>query len=332
MSAYSRVPLRRQLRSMRRVMLACLTTTALLATLSACGTAPYASDGPYVLAGGGRAGIYYTYGEQISGALQQKLGLRLTVEETQGSVDNLLRVASGEALFGFAQADTAADAITGSGEFSAPQPVAAVARVYDEYVHVVVPADSSATGLHDLSGLRVSLGAEGSGVQVIATRVLGAAGVSTDDIKDPSLSLDASIEAMRAEEIDAFFWVGGLPTPSIERLADELPLRMLSIPADVVERVNAGHAGVYRLAEFPIAAYGIEGTPSVTMTVPNFLVVGVDAPEALVYDVTGALFASRVEMAKLVSVAEFLDLREAIYTEPMPLHAGAARYYVDARR
>lgn len=312
-------------------MVAALAATVVLAALAGCGGAQYADGKSYRIAGGGPAGVYYAYGERFAEELHRGLGLDISVSETRGSVDNLLRVGSGDALLGFAQGDTAADAIAGVGAFDEPLPVRAVARVYDEYVHIVVPADSEIRGIAELRGRRVSLGALNSGVAVIAERVLDSSGVPVDAVDNPALGLDDSIRAMEAGEIDAFFWVGGLPTPGIERLSEAMPVRMLSIGADTVEAVNAGHAGVYRIADFPIGAYGIE-TSSETMTVPNYLVTSESAPHDLVYDVAGVLFASRASIARSVPAAAFLDRRQAIFTEPMALHPGAADYYVDTRR
>ncbi|WP_051582932.1 TAXI family TRAP transporter solute-binding subunit [Leucobacter sp. PH1c] len=284
-----------------------------------------------VIAGGGVAGIYYTYGEQLAEALRRELGVDVAVAETDGSVDNLQRVAAGEALIGFSQADTAADAIAGTGSFSEPLPLRAVARVYDESVQVVVPADSEVRSIADLAGRTVSLGSATSGVQVIAGRVLEASGVAPDQVDNPALGLEASIAALRRGEIDGFFWVGGLPTPSIERLARNQPIRLLPIDAGTVSRVNARHAAVYRLTEFPIGISGAEPQTS-TMTVPNFLVAAADADDELIFDATRVLFAARSTIARKVPAAELLDRREAIFTAPLELHPGAAEFYIDARR
>lgn len=309
-------------------------TALLLASaiaLSGCfGTAP-SSDERLQIAGGGTTGVYYSYGEELAAVLHAERGLDIAVAETHGSVDNLNRVGDGRALVGFAQGDTAADAVAGRGDFSQPLPVQAIARVYDEYVHIVVPADSDIERISDLAGRRISLGAPDSGVQVIATRVLDSSNVPLEEIDDPELGLDASLEALQRGEIEGFFWVGGLPTPGIVDLGDDLPIRLIPIGADTVERVNAGHAGVYRIADFPVGTYGVE-TPTATMTVPNYLIVAKDTPDDLVTDITRTLFEQRATIARHVAAAAFLDRRQAIFTSPMDLHDGAVRYFREARR
>ncbi|MBK0421281.1 TAXI family TRAP transporter solute-binding subunit [Leucobacter sp. CSA2] len=309
-----------------RLLVAALCSLLLLTSCSG----PLAGDaGEYTIAGGGTHGIYYAYASEISTQLREG-GLDITVTSTAGSLDNLRRVADGRALLGFAQADAAADAVAGTGAFSKPEPIRAVARVYDEYVHVLVPESSSITGLGDLRGKRVSIGDENSGVRVVATRALAAAGLSEGDFTPVSLGLDDSVTAMQNGEIDAIFWVGGIPTPGIERLAVTTPLRLLPIPADVVETMNSEHNGVYRMSDVPEGSYGTHSSIQ-TMTIPNYLIVSAGAPDALVSEVVATIFAARPAMSKRVPVAALLDRRQAIFTAPVPLHPGAEDYYTSHR-
>ncbi|EFP00905.1 hypothetical protein CRE_21105 [Caenorhabditis remanei] len=189
-----------------RILGVLLAAFAVLLGATGCADPGYDRTQQYFIAGGGIAGIYFNYGDQYAQALHRELGINVSVSETNGSVDNLQRVASGRALLGFAQADTAADAITGTGSFDTPLPLRAIARVYDESVQVVVPADSDVREIADLAGRTVSLGSATSGVQVIASRVLTASGVAPDRIENPALGLDESIAALRRGEIAAFFW------------------------------------------------------------------------------------------------------------------------------
>lgn len=284
-----------------------------------------------LIAGGGVTGIYYAYGQQLAELLSAELTADFAVTETDGSIDNLLRTGTGQALVGFAQSDAAADAVAGTGAFSSPLPILAVARLYDEYVHVVVRADSDIARISDFEGRAVSLGAKNSGVTVVATRVLDASGVSVASLDNRELGLASSIEALRSGQIEGFFWVGGLPTPGIVQLADALPIRLLSIDSETVARINAVHTGIYRLAEFPVGAYGREG-PTSTMTVPNFLVASEEVPDEVVYDILTVLFDKRLEIARQVPAAALLDRRQAIFTDPLELHPGAIRYYTETRR
>lgn len=292
---------------------------------------PDRHEGTYEIAGGSATGVYFAYGEQMATVLTAESGTDFTIAETNGSVENLLRVGTGDALLGFAQSDAAADAVAGVGEFEEPLPIRALARLYDEYVHVVVREDSEIGDITDLAGHTVSLGAEHSGVAVVASRILTAAGVDEASVENPRLDLGESIEAMEQGEIDGFFWVGGLPTPGIENLVESVPTRLLPVDAELVDRVNSVHDGVYRVSDFPVGAYGHD-EPTSTMTVPNFLIASDAAPDDLITDALRIIFDARAEIAQFVPAFALLDRRQAIYTDPITLHPGAIEYYRGVRR
>jgi TRAP transporter TAXI family solute receptor len=186
------------------------------------------------------------------------------------------------------------------------------------------------TSLRDLEGLTVSLGAENSGVNVIAARVLDAAGVDVASVRDPQLDLGESIMAMERGQIDGFFWVGGLPTPGIVELSEATPVRLLPIEQDWVNEVNDRYSDAYRPADVPAGTYGI-ATSAATMAVPNYLVTAASTPDGVARDILSGLFDARLRIAGEVPAAALLDRRSAIFTGPVPLHPGAIDYYRDLR-
>lgn len=311
-----------------RAVAAALAAVVVAITLSACDrrSPDWEQEGSPVIASGSATGVYFAYGSRLAEELSSELGIPVTAAETAGSVDNLLRVGSGEALLGFAQGDAAADAVNGKGAFDRPLPIEAVARLYDEYLHIVVRGDSDILAVPDLAGRRISLGAENSGVHVIAGRVLEAAGVDETSIEDPQLDLTASIRAMEAGDIDGFFWVGGLPTPGIEDVAANLPVRLLPVERAWVNAVNEAYSDAYRPADLPVGTYGLTASAP-TMAVPNYLVTSSSTPDGVVRDVLDGLFGARSRIAEEVPAAALLDRRQAIFTEPVRLHPGAVAYY-----
>jgi TRAP transporter TAXI family solute receptor len=315
----------------RRTSAVAVSLASVLLAVAACtGTgSPTAGDERHVIAGGGTTGVYYNYGKYLAASMSNELGLTVVVAESNGSVENLEAVAAGRALLGFAQGDTADDAVSGRAPFDEPLPVRAVARVYDEFVHVVVPADSAIEDLEDLRGRRVSLGAPGSGTEIISQRILAAADLDLAELSNASLGIDASIEALLTGDLDAFIWVGGLPTPGMSSLESQMAIRLLPVE-DQVDQINADYGGVYRHAVVPKGMYGIpESVPA--MAVPNYLVVSADTPDELVYDALTVLFGERLSIARHVPAAGLLDRRRAIFTEPVELHEAAARYYRDTK-
>jgi hypothetical protein len=282
-----------------------------------------------VISGGGMTGIYFSYGGGLGKALSDRYGVGSEVLQTGGSIENLRNLANGSAQLAFSTADAAADATAGREPFSEAIPVRAVARVYDDFVHLVVPASSDIEAIWDLRGRTVSLGAEGSGTEIIAGRLLAAAGVATGEIVSVSLGIDESIDAMRSGDIEAFFWSGGLPTPGVQELAADLPIRLVPL-REVVEAVRSKYGSGYRHGVVPEGTYGLDEDVA-TMAVPNFLMVRADLADDVAYEIVDTLFDERAAIAQQVPAAALLDRSRAIFTEPVDLHPGALRYYRDTK-
>jgi TRAP transporter TAXI family solute receptor len=308
----------------RRSVLRWLGAVGLLTALPAC-SSPY-SGTRLTLATGGTQGVYFALGNALADAWQQKLGLgaRPGVLATAGSVDNLRLLAAGAADVVFSQVDTAADQLERSapGDPRAPR---ALARIYDDVVHVVVRADSPATTLAGLRGARVSLGARDSGVYVIATRLLGVAGLAPEtDLQAEQLGINESVAALESGAIDAFFWSGGVPTDGISQLAKAVPIRLLDLE-DVVTPVRAAFPA-YAPGTVPAATYGIP-EPVTTLLVRNFLLVAAAMPDDLANALVRGLFEAQPDLAVASPAALTIDPRAAIGTQPVPLHPGAERFF-----
>ena len=141
------------------------------------GTAPQTSRGCRSRRGARAASTTSTAAPSPRSLTRHVPDVEATAEVTAASVENLDFLAQGSADLAFSLADTAADAVAGRERFPSPLPVCALASLYDNVTHVVVDADGPVRTLADLRGRRVSLGAPNSGTEVIAARVLRAAGL-----------------------------------------------------------------------------------------------------------------------------------------------------------
>ncbi|HEX4701878.1 MAG TPA: TAXI family TRAP transporter solute-binding subunit [Pseudonocardiaceae bacterium] len=274
------------------------------------------------IATGSSDGVYYEIGTELASSWAGALDIaRPTVLETAGSPANIALLRSGAADIAFSSADAVADPDKG------PRQLRALARIYDDYIQVVVRADLPIHKLADLSGRRVSVGPPTSQVHLVADRILAAGDVH--DMASAELNLNDSISALKTGKIDAFFWSGGLPTPSIATLAQSVGIRLLDLgsdPSGVLPTMQKLHS-VYSTAVVPAGTYE-PGSPSVTtLVVPNFLLVtdrmSNDVAEALVR----GLFNATGQLSGLNAAALAIDVHTAIYTEPVRLHPGAENYY-----
>ncbi|MFD6953206.1 transporter [Nocardiopsis sp. TSRI0078] len=287
---------------------------------------------------GGTGGVYHVYGAGLAQAATADPDTEIVALTTAASVENNRLVAAGAVDAAFTLADVAALAVAGEPPFGEPLPVSAIARLYDNHTHLVVRADSPYESVSDLAGSTVSVGARGSGTEMMAERLLdlvalgeAAPGVRTGqrDVTRLRLPIDASARALEEGRIDAFFWSGGLPTQAVADLAGRTPVRLVDLAEHVPELI--GRHGEY-FSELPVPAGTYPGVPAVrTIGVPSLLVVNTSMPDDVARDLTRLLFDSRAELAGFHPVALHLHPRSAIATLPVPLHPGAAAYYREVK-
>jgi TRAP transporter TAXI family solute receptor len=302
----------------------------LLLVVAGCGGPP---QPPWrlVIATGGQEGVYYAYGEGLAGVARERLpGARPQVISTPASVENLRLVGEGRADVAFTLADSAALAFEGRAPFTERVPVVALARLYEDYTHLVVAADSSIRRLVDVKGRVVSLGAAGSGTELIATRLLTVAGMEQGDVRVRRLQIGDAADALRDGRVDAFFFDGGLPTGAIAELARVMPIRLIDLSA-YVEPLRRRYGAFYEERSIFASAYGLDGQVR-TVGVPNYLVVNASMADERAYQLTRLLFTRRDELAAVHPEALHLNRRSAVSTDPLPLHPGAMRYYREAKR
>src|SRR5215211_2617814 len=228
-------------------------TIAILAmTISAClafaGIA-YAQQKTMSIGTGGTGGVYYPLGGAVANVLSKNLpNVQATAEVTGGSIDNLKLIGTGQSELGFTMADAALDALKGEDKFkSGKLPLQALLVVYPNRMHVVTVEGTGIQTMADLKGKRVSTGSPGSATEVMAFRVIEAAGLDKDkDLKRERLGVSESVNAVKDRKIDAFFWVGGLPTAAVSDLANSPGVKIKMIDhADVVAKMNQKYGQLY---------------------------------------------------------------------------------------
>ncbi|WP_091310486.1 TAXI family TRAP transporter solute-binding subunit [Micromonospora chersina] len=270
------------------------------------------------IATGSPTAVYHAFGQSLAALLNRELpGVRASVVVTAASAQNVRLVGAGEAELGFTQADVLPP--------HAPEhpTVLAVARVYDDLLHLVTTAGGPVRTLADLRGRRVSVGADGSGTEVTATRLLTVAQLGGTVVQE-HLGLDDSVAALRAGRIDAFFFSGGLPVRGVAELAGRTSIRMVDL-GEWTEPLRSGYGQVYVTRDIPRSVYGSD--PVSTVANPNYLIVRADLPTELVREVTRLLMERREELAAAHPAAGRMSPRAAIVTTPLPLHPGAAEWY-----
>ena len=289
----------------------------------------WAQSQAILIATGGTGGAYYPLGVGIASLLSKHLpGVHASAQVTGGSVDNLRLIGAGRAVLGLAMGDAALDALNGVGKFQGNKiAVRTLMVLYPTPVHVISVAGRGIEKIDDLKGKRVSTGSPGSATEIVAFQVLEAMGFDKDkDIKRERLSVGESVNAIKEDKIDAFFWVGAVPTPALVDLAAMPDLRVKLIDtADLVGAMNRTYSNVYSKGVIKAGSYSGQIADNAIVVVQNLLVASETMPEQLAYNIVKTLMEKKPEL--VAAEAEHLTINSQIpANSPIPFHPGAAMY------
>lgn len=186
---------------------------AALGAIVALATAPAtAQDFGKAVMTGGATGTYIKIGRDLAGLMAQ-CGQTLDVIESAGSLENFMAVRTRRnTQFGIVQNDVLEYLKT----YSANDPDVARAiygvriafPLYDEEVHLLARSDIDS--IADLAGKRVAIGVENSGTFLTASLVLDLTGAKPAERRQ--IAPADALPALKAGDIDAFFYVAGAPT------------------------------------------------------------------------------------------------------------------------
>ena len=286
------------------------------------------------IATGGTGGVYYPLGGGLANVLSKEIpGLQATAEVTGGSVDNLKLINSGQSELAFVMADAALDALNGEDKFKGSKvPVRTLMVLYPNQMHVVTIEGTGIEKLADLKGKRVSTGSPGSATEVMAFRVIEAAGLDKDkDMKRERLGVAESVNAIKDRKIDAFFWVGGLPTAAVTDLAATPGVKMKMIDhSEVVDKMNAKHGNLYAASVIKAGVYPSQDKDNKNTVVWNILVANASLPDEMAYKVVKTMIEKKADLVAVHQEAKSFSLDNQIKSNSsIPWHPGAVKYFAE---
>jgi uncharacterized protein len=302
--------------------------------LAALAFAAAASAQNISIATGGTGGVYYPMGGGLAAVLSKYVpGMQATAEVTGGSVDNLKLIGTDKPYIGFTMADAGLDALKGDDKFKGNKiPVRTLMVLYPNRMHIVTTEGRGINKLADLKGKHVSTGSPGSATEVMAFRILEAAGIDKDkDVKRERLGAAESVNAIKDNKIDAFFWVGGLPTAAVTDLANTPGNKVKLIDhADVVAKMNQKYGNLYVEDTIPKATYKGMEADNHQATVMNLLVAHANMDDKTAYNIVKTIFDKKQELIAVHKEAENFKLEnQKAAATPIPFHPGAAKYFAE---
>jgi TRAP transporter TAXI family solute receptor len=281
---------------------------------------------------GGTGGVYYPLGGGMANILTKAIpGLQATAEVTGGSVDNLKLLGAGRSEMGLSMADAALDAEKGTGKFAgAKVPVRTLMILYPNQMHVVSIEGAGVEKMADLKGKRVSTGSGGSATEVMAFRVIEAAGLDKDkDMKRERLGVAESVNALKDRKIDAFFWVGGLPTAAVTDLGATPGVKIKLVDhAEVAGKMNAQYGNLYAASTIKAGTYPGQTTDNKNTVVWNILVANANMTDQMAYDIVKTIVDKRDDLIAVHKEAKNFTVDNQVKDySPIPWHPGAVKYF-----
>jgi hypothetical protein len=295
---------------------------------------------------GPTTGVYFPVGALIASVVSNPPGSRpcdrggscgvpnliAVAQATQDSIERLRNISDRRIESGLVQADVAYLAFHGKGPFARQKlgNLRAIATLYPEYLHVVVRTEDRIRSFGDLKGKRVGLDLDGSGTRIMVQSVLPQVGVRATEMTVHSMAVSQAADQLRARRLDAFAFASGLPVESIQRLADDVPIALLSVPKAVALRLAKSDPGLLP-GELPAGVY--KGVPATaTVSTDAVWVVSAEIDPDLVYALTRALWHpnNRRLLDSGPPAGQSMRLDRALDGLTIPLHPGAERYYREA--
>src|SRR6266403_1372046 len=284
------------------------------------------------IATGGTGGVYYPLGGGMAAVLSKYVpGMQATAEVTGGSVANLQLIGTGKPYLGMTMADATLDAYKGQDKFTGkPVPVRTLMVMYPNRMHVVSIEGAGVNKIADLKGKRVSTGSGGSATEVMAFRVIEAAGLDKDkDLRRERLGVAESVNAIKDRKIDAFFWVGGLPTAAITDLASTPGVKIKLLDhADLVPAMNRKYGDLYTASTIKAGAYPGTDKDNAIAEVWNLIVTGDKMSSDDAYAIVKTLVEKKADIVAVHKEAESFSLDNQVQERsPIPFHPGALKYF-----
>lgn len=313
-------------------------SAALAATIAMSGVAAQAET--YVLATASTGGTYYPVGVALATLVKVKLepkqGIGMAAISSAGSGENVRLIREGEAQFGIMQGLYGYYAATGTGpleEVGPQENLRSVSMLWQNVEHFVVDTDAAATGtvgdLVSLKGEAMAFGKQNSGT--IGSNGTILAGLGVDINTDYELvhgGYGPSAEALQNGQVKGIGTPAGVPVGAVSQLMASAgdKVTLLNFTEDQIAQADGGR-GLWTPFTIEAGTYPGQDEAVQTIAQPNFLATSADLPEEDVYQITKAMYENLPFLNAIHPATKAMAVERAIAGLPLPLHAGAVKYY-----
>lgn len=278
---------------------------------------------------GGESGTYYAFGSVIAQHATNNTDVQVTAASSGGSQANVQEIEDGTAELGFVQSDVMSYAYDGTNLFEgAPvKTFSVLGALYQEQVQIVT-CDENIKSVADLKGKNVSIGAAGSGVYFNAIDILGAYGITENDINPTYQSFGDSADSLKDGKIDAAFIVAGAPTTAIVDLSTSKTAYLISLDQEHIQKLIQENS-FYSEATIPAGTYSGQDQDVTTVGVDAVIIVDNAVSEDDVYALTADIFDNAKDLVENHAKYAELSIEKGASVKSVPYHPGAAKFFAE---
>ena len=311
----------------------------LSSTLGVTGLAQAQEKRSYILTTASTDGTYYPVGVALATLtkvkLEPKYKMSLSAINSAGSGENVKLLRDNEAQFAILQGLYGAWAWNGDGALKASGPqkhLRSVSMLWQNVEQFAVKSEFAKTGtisdLNDLEGKKFSIGKKNSGTEGSGRQILNGLSINPDSFDLAYMGYGPSADALQNGTVNGMNIPSGVPTSAVTRAYAALgsDMTLLNFTDEQIKQAN-GNYQLWTRFVIPANTYPGQSKAVNTMAQPNFLAVRDDLAEEDVYLLTKTMYENLPFLNGIHKATKAMALEKAIAGLPVPLHAGAARFY-----
>ena len=276
--------------------------------------------------------IYHSSGSAIAKVVNEKGGIKATIQPYASPNVYIPAVNAGDLQFGLCNVYEATLAYDGDEYFKGRpnKDIRAVAIMYPLRVALFVKKDSPIKTIADFKGHPMPDGFTSQKIILLQLDATYAtAGMTRADMKSVQVpNVVAGAEAFMSGKTDGFYFALG---SAKVREADAAVggIRAIDIP-DTPQNLAAmqkHYPVAYLRAEKPGPANPGVLAPMHAMAYDGVVIASSKTPDDVVYKFTKAMYENKADMAQTFPVFNLFDQKEMAKKEPFPYHDGAIKFY-----
>lgn len=271
---------------------------------------------------------YYQMAVQIAEAMKAGTDgdVIVTVEESQGSVQNVMEAAARPgnyvfttppALIGLAQGGKAMFDGKGNPKFDN---IRALFPIPSLTMHFVVREDAGINSFADMEGKTILIGKGSFGAREGA-KYLGLFGLETK-VNLPDVELSNAVPALKNGQIDGFVTAGSWPAPNVIEAAASVGVKVLSLNDEQIATTKRTRLVI------PAGTYSGQDAEIVTTSLPVVAYTTTNMDDDTAYQLTKTYWNQKAKMGEDAAWWNGVD-KGLMGTITGAIHPGALRYYAE---